>query len=70
MIFVKDSSHDNFILMKKAIANALSSGLKFINVAKAVINSEESSEKDNPIDAYLEAKTGGWSAHLVPYGKD
>jgi hypothetical protein len=26
--------------------------------------------KDNPIDAYLKAKDGGWAAHLVPYNSD
>jgi hypothetical protein len=26
--------------------------------------------KDNPIDAYLDAKDGGWAAHLVPYNDE
>lgn len=27
-------------------------------------------DKNNPIDAYLDSRKGGWAAHLVPYGKD
>ncbi|MDR3071240.1 MAG: hypothetical protein LBU29_01375 [Endomicrobium sp.] len=31
---------------------------------------DTNSDEDNPIDAYLCSKTGGWTAHLVPYNGD
>ncbi|MDR2437690.1 MAG: hypothetical protein LBD17_06500 [Endomicrobium sp.] len=68
--------------MERAIANTSSFGpevVPFVAVAEAIValNYLESkrasaqilSGKDNRIDAYLKAQSGGWAAHLVPYGK-
>jgi hypothetical protein len=83
MILVESASLAQLALMERAIANASAFGpcaVPFIVAAEAAIalNYAESktasakllSRKDNPIDAYLKAKSGGWGDHLVPYGKD
>lgn len=83
MILAEATSLAQLALMERAIANASAFGpcaVPFVVAAEAAIalNYAESktasakllSGKDNPIDAYLKAKIGGWSAHLVPYGKN
>ncbi|MDR3306627.1 MAG: hypothetical protein LBS61_03030 [Endomicrobium sp.] len=83
MVLSEAASLSHLALMERAIANASSFGpaaVPFIAAAEAAValNYLESkmasaqllSGKDNPIDAYLKAKSGGWSAHLVPYGKN
>lgn len=69
-------------LMAKAVAHIFSFGPPAAVVATAAeiaitVNYAESkrntaklfnkNNEDNPIDAYLNSKTGGWAAHLVPY---
>ncbi|MDR3257042.1 MAG: hypothetical protein LBT18_05330 [Endomicrobium sp.] len=77
---VEVSSLLQLAIMTKTVANSSALGPQatpFIALAEAAIaiNYLESkkataqllSGKDNPIDAYLKAKNGGWAAHLVPY---
>jgi hypothetical protein len=63
-------------LMEKAISKIPLVG-KFIAIAPAADYAESKREtfkllsnKDNPIDAYLNSKDGGWAAHLVPYNDE
>jgi hypothetical protein len=77
---VEVSSSLQLLLMEIAVANASSfpalAPLAALAEAAIAVNYLESktaslqlvSGKDNPIDAYLSAKNGGWAAHLVPYG--
>ncbi|MDR1434199.1 MAG: hypothetical protein LBI93_03525 [Endomicrobium sp.] len=80
MVLSEAASIAQLALMERAIANGSSFGpvaVPFIAAAEAAValNYLESkrasaqllSGKDNPIDAYLKAKLGGWGAHLVPY---
>jgi hypothetical protein len=80
MVLSEAASIAQLTLMERAIANGSSFGpvaVPFIAAAEAAValNYLESkrasaqllSGKDNPIDAYLKAKLGGWGAHLVPY---
>jgi hypothetical protein len=82
MVLSESASLSQLALMERAISNASSFGpevVPFVAAAVAVgaINYLESKRasaqilngQDNPIDAYLKAKSGGWSAHLVPYAK-
>jgi hypothetical protein len=76
---VETSSAIQYALMAKSIAQpatfppagpfmALAEAGLFINYAESKRESIKLvSNKDNPIDAYLGAKNGGWAAHLVPY---
>jgi hypothetical protein len=81
MILTEAACLGQLVLMERAIAKASSFGpyaIGFVAAAEVAIaiNYAESkiaackllSGKDNPIDAYLKAKPGGWGAHLVPYG--
>jgi hypothetical protein len=81
MVLTETASLAQLVLMERAIVNASSFGpyaIPFVAAAEVAIaiNYAESkittakllSGKDNPIDAYLKAKSGGWGAHLVPYG--
>jgi hypothetical protein len=80
MVLSEAASIAQLTLMERAIANGSSFGpvaVPFIAAAEAAValNYLESkrasaqllSGKDNPIDAYLKAKLGGWGTHLVPY---
>jgi hypothetical protein len=76
---VETLSAMQYTLMAKAIAQsaAFPSVAPFMALAEIglFLNYAESKKesikllnnKDNPIDAYLNAKCGGWAAHLVPY---
>ncbi|MDR3092901.1 MAG: hypothetical protein LBU33_03180 [Endomicrobium sp.] len=81
---VEAASVMQFGIMEFAIANAvelfgpasaivfslatIAAGINYIE--SKVASAQLVSGKDNPISAYLKAKDGGWSAHLVPYGCD
>jgi hypothetical protein len=80
-LLIETVSFKQFALMVYAIMHASAFGpyaMPFIAVAETLISinylrSKENtikllSKKDNPIDAYLKSKNGGWAAHLVPYG--
>jgi hypothetical protein len=80
---VEAASLAQLIIMEKAVAHALSFGpvaapLLALAETMIAVNYLESKRatakllncKDNPIDAYLKAKNGGWAAHLVPYRND
>jgi hypothetical protein len=80
MALSESASLSQLALMERAIANASSFGpevIPFVAVAEVAValnyleskrtSSQILSGKDNPIDAYLKAKSGGWAAHLVPY---
>ncbi|MDR0977690.1 MAG: hypothetical protein LBL71_01445 [Endomicrobium sp.] len=82
MVLAETASLLQLALLEKAIAHACFFGpyvLPFVAGAEAalagnyLLSKEASlrlaSKRDNPIDAYLNAKSGGWGAHLVPYGK-
>jgi hypothetical protein len=64
-------------LMEKAILKIPLLG-EFLAIAPAADYAESKREtlkllnnnKDNPVDAYLDAKNGGWAAHLVPYNNE
>ncbi|MDR0724122.1 MAG: hypothetical protein LBF23_02930 [Endomicrobium sp.] len=78
---VEASSAMQLALMAKALAQpaAFPPAAPFVALAEAglLINYAESKReslkllqnKDNPIDAYLSAKNGGWAAHIVPYNE-
>ncbi|MDR0822532.1 MAG: Tad domain-containing protein [Endomicrobium sp.] len=78
-LFVEASSLLQAILMERAILEtksipyvgwviaALGSGFLIEEEARNRIRIAGIKTKDNPIDAYLDAKAGGWAAHLIPY---
>jgi hypothetical protein len=78
-LFVEASSLLQIVLMEKAILEsknipyvgwviaALGSGFLIEEETRNRIRIAGIKTKDNPIDAYLDAKAGGWSAHLIPY---
>ncbi|MDR0800587.1 MAG: hypothetical protein LBN01_03550 [Endomicrobium sp.] len=75
MFLVETAACLESALMDFVVAHAMAFGplaLPFIasvaiNHLASEIDSQLKSTEDNPIDAYLKAKNGGWAAHLVPY---
>ncbi|MDR3112709.1 MAG: hypothetical protein LBU55_06070 [Elusimicrobiota bacterium] len=74
---VEQSALRQLELLKNAAVNAETLGIskevlsqinEIISVnSDAIASANKNLSQDNPIDAYLDARDGGWSAHLVPY---